>query len=735
MKRRSWLIAAFALVAASSISRGNNFPWGWCTYWAEQEFNAVAPVPKTNWSGDAGQWVRNADAAGWVTKTDPKSVETNCIIVWTQAGGGWGHVAWVTKVTGSGFTIREMNVGPQQPGAPPGVTTGFGVVSSRSFTFNSALANQGLNRQVNLIFAGYVMPRRKTGFMTLAQIDALALTDMRRATAANPRFTSGSWLGPYYSVADANYLLGHPPAGSRDSLHLLHRWPDWSANPVGPVATLMAASESLAVVEGSQAHPHTTIINQRHTMKTTCFLLACSIIGVSFAAAIEPATNPQPTDGSSLANGSNARLRWLAVNSAASYRVAYGRNLSDPSSLDNLLDFPFAASANPIFYLPPQIDPGLWSWRVDAFAGPNGTGDKSTGPVWTFRVADTQAPVITTGLITGVRAGVGQTVGIPFHVTDNGSVVWVGYEVATGNGSEQDAWSLDSNNALQVQGGSVSGSLDFSVQSPGIYYTRLVARDADGNEARQREASFFITVINEDATPPDAFFHFPADGQQVSDPNLQVGGGGRDETLMGRVELQIDDGPWVVKATGNGRDKVLSFSMVHLLAGAGDHYFRIRAYDDLNNVSEVQQVRISFRPPTFAGFLVIRGLPADTDPFGDLDADGVPNALEYIFATDLVSSTPSPVTAQLAPGDGHLILQFTRFGIRSDYHLTVEALVGSAPWSAVATWAAATGFQIAAPELIASISETGGDIKTIQVHFKPGTQRRILARVRAGLAP
>ncbi|MGH7921664.1 MAG: CHAP domain-containing protein [Candidatus Dormibacteraceae bacterium] len=85
-----------------SFNGGNTFPWGQCTYWVAANFNVT-------WSGNADDWLGNAEAQGYATSGTPQA---GSIVVWGSGGGysEFGHVAIVESVQSStSFTVSEMN--------------------------------------------------------------------------------------------------------------------------------------------------------------------------------------------------------------------------------------------------------------------------------------------------------------------------------------------------------------------------------------------------------------------------------------------------------------------------------------------------------------------------------------------------------------------------------------------------------------------------------------------------
>ncbi|MGT2744719.1 peptidoglycan hydrolase PcsB [Streptococcus phocae subsp. phocae] len=105
--------APSAMVAAPVVSRpqvsyssGNTYPIGQCTWGAK----SLAPWVGNNW-GNANQWGASARAAGHSTGSTPV---VGSVIVWPNDGNGYGHVAYVTSVSGSTITVMESNYSGNQ---------------------------------------------------------------------------------------------------------------------------------------------------------------------------------------------------------------------------------------------------------------------------------------------------------------------------------------------------------------------------------------------------------------------------------------------------------------------------------------------------------------------------------------------------------------------------------------------------------------------------------------------
>lgn len=96
-------------------SGAHRFPWGWCTWY-------VASRRHVPWGGNAGTWLYHAKAYGANIGKTPKP---GAIVVTGESR--YGHVGIVENVSGSSFTISEMNY------------RGFGVVSKRTLTKGSGV--------------------------------------------------------------------------------------------------------------------------------------------------------------------------------------------------------------------------------------------------------------------------------------------------------------------------------------------------------------------------------------------------------------------------------------------------------------------------------------------------------------------------------------------------------------------------------------------------------------------
>lgn len=85
-------------ILSGKAGTGHRFPYGYCTWFVAQK----RYVP---WGGNAGTWLYHAKAMGYATGKTPRP---GAIVVTTE-NRYYGHVAYVEKVSGSSFTISEMN--------------------------------------------------------------------------------------------------------------------------------------------------------------------------------------------------------------------------------------------------------------------------------------------------------------------------------------------------------------------------------------------------------------------------------------------------------------------------------------------------------------------------------------------------------------------------------------------------------------------------------------------------
>jgi LysM repeat protein len=107
--------SSYAPIRLGGGGGGHRFPYGYCTWYVAQK----RYVP---WGGNASSWLVNARASGKPTGRTPRP---GAIMV--SGESRWGHVALVESVSGSSFTVSEMNY------------VGFGRKSTRTISTNSGV--------------------------------------------------------------------------------------------------------------------------------------------------------------------------------------------------------------------------------------------------------------------------------------------------------------------------------------------------------------------------------------------------------------------------------------------------------------------------------------------------------------------------------------------------------------------------------------------------------------------
>ena len=97
-------LPAASLAPLAGVPEGGypqRFPFGECTWWAAYNH-------KVTWSGDARDWIANAEAQGVATASAPS---VGAIAVY-RPGGAYselGHVAIVIDVEASSYRVSEMH--------------------------------------------------------------------------------------------------------------------------------------------------------------------------------------------------------------------------------------------------------------------------------------------------------------------------------------------------------------------------------------------------------------------------------------------------------------------------------------------------------------------------------------------------------------------------------------------------------------------------------------------------
>lgn len=115
-----WATMTGAPWGRGQTTSGNYYPWGQCTWWAEQQAAQYTGLFLAN-LGNAKDWAANAQARGWPVGSWPQIGSIAVFQPSIPGTSSYGHVAWVTEVYPSqnAIVVTEMNY------------AGFGVVDSR----------------------------------------------------------------------------------------------------------------------------------------------------------------------------------------------------------------------------------------------------------------------------------------------------------------------------------------------------------------------------------------------------------------------------------------------------------------------------------------------------------------------------------------------------------------------------------------------------------------------------
>jgi hypothetical protein len=138
------------------------FYGGYCTEYAARCFDAVAPKPGVDWSGNAGAWYGNAK--NWKKTTDPKGAVPGAIAVWSY--GDFGHVASFTgytkdskgNITSANFS--EENWGTIDKNNPVYVKNAISVNFGKVTTAQLPISNMSRNNNAYK-FVGFILPQKK----------------------------------------------------------------------------------------------------------------------------------------------------------------------------------------------------------------------------------------------------------------------------------------------------------------------------------------------------------------------------------------------------------------------------------------------------------------------------------------------------------------------------------------------------------------------------------------------
>jgi surface antigen len=90
------------------ILGSNIFPWGQCTWGAEEKFHEFTGT-YLNVNGNANEWATSAAAHGWPVLATPQIASVVVFQPYEDGSGSVGHVAWVRGVNGGQITIEETN--------------------------------------------------------------------------------------------------------------------------------------------------------------------------------------------------------------------------------------------------------------------------------------------------------------------------------------------------------------------------------------------------------------------------------------------------------------------------------------------------------------------------------------------------------------------------------------------------------------------------------------------------
>jgi hypothetical protein len=106
-------VAAPRPALAPLLGRGNFFPYGQCTWWANQRYHQLHGifVPWTI-NSNAWAWSNRARDFHWTVSSTPQSGDIIDLQPWVQGAYGLGHVAVVERVLSNGNVITSnMNWG------------------------------------------------------------------------------------------------------------------------------------------------------------------------------------------------------------------------------------------------------------------------------------------------------------------------------------------------------------------------------------------------------------------------------------------------------------------------------------------------------------------------------------------------------------------------------------------------------------------------------------------------
>lgn len=112
-----------------ATGNANLFPYGQCTYWADQRYHLLHGV-YVPWmtNSDAWLWTQRANEYHWNVSSTPSVGAIINLQAWTQGAGGYGHVAIVEKILANGHVMTSnMNWGDGSNVSYAEFTPGAGV--------------------------------------------------------------------------------------------------------------------------------------------------------------------------------------------------------------------------------------------------------------------------------------------------------------------------------------------------------------------------------------------------------------------------------------------------------------------------------------------------------------------------------------------------------------------------------------------------------------------------------
>ena len=111
--RQSASSSAYPAPSNGSIGGSNPFPYGQCTYWADERYHTLhgVYVPWTS-NADAWQWTMRANQYRWNVSSTPTIGAIINLQDGVQGASGYGHVAVVEKIVDSSHVLTSnMNWG------------------------------------------------------------------------------------------------------------------------------------------------------------------------------------------------------------------------------------------------------------------------------------------------------------------------------------------------------------------------------------------------------------------------------------------------------------------------------------------------------------------------------------------------------------------------------------------------------------------------------------------------